>query len=47
MNGILIIDDYGIWDGCKKTINEYFTKRKIKIFLSRVDESCRSSIKIS
>jgi len=45
INGILIIDDYGVWKGCKKAVDEYFSERKIKIFLSRIDFSSRSAIK--
>ena len=45
INGILIIDDYGVWKGCQKAVDEYFSERKIKIFLSRIDFSCRSAIK--
>jgi O-methyltransferase len=27
--GILIVDDYGHWKGCKKTVDEYFSDKKI------------------
>ncbi len=43
--GILIIDDYGHWEGCKKAVDEYFEKNKIEMFLSRIDYSCRLGIK--
>jgi hypothetical protein len=26
--GILIIDDYNVWGGCRKAVNEYFKERK-------------------
>ena len=29
--GILMLDDYGIWDGETTAVNEYFTGKKIKI----------------
>ena len=45
-NGILIIDDYGHWEGAKKPVDEYIEKNQIKIFLSRIDYSCRLGIKI-
>lgn len=41
--GILIIDDYGCWDGSKKATDEYFTKKPI--FLNRIDEHSRLIIK--
>jgi O-methyltransferase len=44
--GILIIDDYGIWSGCQKAVDEYISEKKIKIFLSRIDYSSRAAIKI-
>ena len=47
MHGLLILDDYGIWAGCQKAVDEYFSERKIKIFLSRIDDSCRAAIKIN
>jgi O-methyltransferase len=47
INGVLIIDDYGLWEGSKKAVDEYFSERKTKIFLSRIDYACRSAIKIS
>lgn len=43
--GILIIDDYGHWSGCKKAIDEYFEENGIQLFLSRVDYTCRIGVK--
>lgn len=42
-NGILIIDDYGCWDGSKKATDEYFHGKPI--FLNRIDEHSRLIIK--
>lgn len=36
-NGILIIDDYGHWKGCKKAVDEYF---KDSILIEEVDYTC-------
>ena len=44
-NGILIIDDYGHWQGARQAVDEYFTENKIHIFLNRVDYTCRLGIK--
>ena len=30
-HGILMLDDYGIWDGETMAVNEYFRNKKIKI----------------
>ena len=45
--GILIIDDYGHWQGAKKAVDEYFKMNNIKIFLNRVDYTCRIGVKQS
>ena len=44
--GIIIIDDYGHWTGCKKAVDEYISENNIKLFLSRVDYTCRIGIKL-
>lgn len=33
--GVLVIDDYGHWQGCRKAVDEYFAGKKI--LLNRVD----------
>ncbi len=43
--GVLIIDDYGHWQGASKATDEYFQSQGIKPFLHRVDYSCRLMIK--
>jgi len=41
--GILIIDDYGHWEGCRKAVDEYFVS--IPILLNRIDYTGRIGIK--
>jgi len=43
--GILIIDDYGHFKGCRKAVDEYFSKYKKKPRLHYVDYTCRLIIK--
>lgn len=43
--GVLIIDDYGHWEGCKKAVDEYFTNNNIPIFMMRIDYTGRLIIK--
>lgn len=43
--GVLIIDDYGHWQGCRKAVDEYFAKQGIAIFLQRIDYTGRIAIK--
>jgi len=43
--GVLIIDDYGFWQGARKAVDEYFTENKIQILLNRLDATGRIAIK--
>lgn len=44
--GILIIDDYGHWEGARKATDKYFQENNIKMFLNRVDYTCRIGVKL-
>jgi O-methyltransferase len=44
-NGIIIIDDYGHWAGCKKAVDEFLDSRKEKVLLQRIDYTGRLIIK--
>lgn len=44
-NGILIIDDYGHWQGSRQATDEYFSQAAVKPFLQRVDYTCRLIVK--
>lgn len=41
--GVLIIDDYGHWEGCKKAVDEYFSQNTL--LLNRIDYTGRIAIK--
>jgi O-methyltransferase len=43
--GVLIIDDYGCWDGSKLAFDEYLAEKQLPIFLNRIDEEGRLAIK--
>lgn len=43
--GMLILDDYGYWDGARKAVDQYFSERGEKVYLHRVDETGRVLIK--
>ncbi len=43
--GVLIIDDYGHWDGCRRAVDEYFADHQINMFLHRIDYTGRMGIK--
>lgn len=43
--GVMIIDDYGHWQGSKQAVDEYFADAQPPIFLHRVDYTARLMIK--
>jgi hypothetical protein len=44
-HGLLIIDDYGHWQGARQAVDEYFAERKEPVFLHRVDYTARLVVK--
>lgn len=44
--GVLIIDDYGHWQGARQAIDEYIRDNKLQILLHRIDDTGRSAIKV-
>ena len=44
-NGVLIIDDYGHWQGCRKAVDEYIEEHNLSILLNRIDNTGRLAIK--
>lgn len=44
--GIIIIDDYGHWQGAREATDEYFAGRGASIFLNRVDYTVRVGVKV-
>lgn len=47
LGGVLIIDDYGHFQGARSATDQYFSETNQNILLNRVDYSCRIGIKIS
>jgi O-methyltransferase len=43
--GVLIIDDYGHWEGARKAVDEYISEHKLSILLNRIDYTGRIAIK--
>jgi hypothetical protein len=43
--GILIIDDYGYFEGAKKATDQYMAENQLRLFLNRVDSSVRLAVK--
>ena len=43
--GVLIVDDYGHWAGCRQAIDEYLREQKISMLLNRIDYTGRIAVK--
>ena len=43
--GVLIIDSYGWWTGCREATDQYLAENKTQILLNRIDEAGRIGIK--
>ena len=44
-NGVIIIDDYGYWEGARRAVDEYIKENHICILLNRIDFTGRIGIK--
>jgi hypothetical protein len=44
--GVIIVDDYGHWEGARLAVDEYLAKTKTKLLLNRLDYSGRIGIKL-
>lgn len=44
--GVLIIDDYGHWQGARKAIDEYLREHHVRILLNRIDYTGRIAVKV-
>jgi hypothetical protein len=42
---VLILDDYGHWQGARVAVDEYFGQHPQPILLNRIDETGRIAIK--
>lgn len=42
--GVLIIDDYGHWQGARKAVDDYIQENKVKILLNRIDYTGRIGV---
>jgi len=43
--GVLIVDDYGHWEGCRRAVDEYFGQMRPAPHLCRIDYTGRLAIK--
>jgi hypothetical protein len=43
--GVLIVDDYGEWEGCRRAVDEYFAGAATPVLLTRIDAAARLAVK--
>lgn len=44
--GVVVIDDYGHWQGCRRACDEYFAENRVPILLNRIDYTGRIALKL-
>ena len=43
--GIVIVDDYVTYEGCRKAVDEFMARENVKAYLAPVDSDCRFMVK--
>jgi hypothetical protein len=43
--GVLILDDYGHWKGCREAVDQYFKEQRLHVLMNRIDYQGRVIIK--
>jgi hypothetical protein len=44
--GVLIVDDYGYWQGARQAVDEYIAEHNLCLLLNRIDQAGRIAVKI-
>jgi hypothetical protein len=47
VGGVIIIDDYGYWEGARRAVDEYINEYGIKLLLNRIDFTGRIGVKLA
>jgi O-methyltransferase len=45
IGGVLIVDDYGWWEGARKAVDEYLVDNRLMVLLQRIDDTGRIAVK--
>jgi O-methyltransferase len=45
VGGVLIIDDYGHWEGARKAVDEYIAENRLPLLLHRIDYTARICVR--
>jgi O-methyltransferase len=43
--GVLILDDYGYWQGARRAVDEYIAGHDLRLLLNRIDNTARIAVK--
>jgi O-methyltransferase len=46
VGGILIVDDYGHWQGARRAVDQYLQEKNLRLLLNRVDYTARVAVKL-
>ena len=46
VGGVMIVDDYGHWQGARRAVDQYCQEQKLKVLLHRIDYTGRACVKI-
>lgn len=46
VGGVLVIDDYGHWEGARKAVDQYIAENNLKLLLNRIDYTGRIAVKV-
>jgi O-methyltransferase len=44
--GVVIIDDYGTYEGCRRAVDEFMDLKQIQAYLAPIDSDCRFFVKL-
>jgi hypothetical protein len=44
--GVLILDDYGHWQGARRAVDEYVQGHRVQILLHKIDYAGRVAVKV-
>jgi O-methyltransferase len=44
--GVLIVDDYGHWQGSRRAVDEWIAQAGVRILLNRIDYTGRVAVKV-
>jgi len=46
VGGVMIIDDYGHWQGARRAVDQYLAEMNLRVLLNRIDYTARSCVKL-